>query len=171
MRSYLGSIDAVIIRRANGRRDLRADVTGWALTASSRGRGWGVCRGRWSSSLVKPCRCWATGSRSSGCRLLVLQVSRNPLLAVLASLPGSAGYLVAGLPAGVIVDRLNPWHALIAGDIIRALAGAGAGLLGGDPRPVFASAGSVTLLTVAIAWISGLRRQDSAGVAVALLGQ
>lgn len=56
-----------------------------------------------------------------GVPLLVLQVSRNPLLAVLASLPGSAGYLVAGLPAGVVMDRLNPWHALIAGDIIRAL--------------------------------------------------
>lgn len=53
--------------------------------------------------------------------LLVLQVSRSPLLAVLASLPGSAGFLAAGLPAGVAVDRLNPWHVLIAGDVIRAL--------------------------------------------------
>jgi MFS family permease len=53
--------------------------------------------------------------------LLVLQLSRSPFLAVLASLPGSAGYLAAGLPAGVIVDRLNPWHVLIAGDIIRAM--------------------------------------------------
>jgi MFS family permease len=38
--------------------------------------------------------------------LLVLHVSRSPVLAVLASLPGSAGYLVAGLPAGVLADRL-----------------------------------------------------------------
>jgi predicted MFS family arabinose efflux permease len=53
--------------------------------------------------------------------LLVLQVSRSPLLAVLASLPGSAGYLAAGLPAGVLADRIDPWRALIAGDIIRAL--------------------------------------------------
>jgi hypothetical protein len=53
--------------------------------------------------------------------LLVLQLTRNPLLAVLASLPGSAGYLAAGLPAGVAVDRLDPWHVLIAGDTIRAL--------------------------------------------------
>jgi predicted MFS family arabinose efflux permease len=52
--------------------------------------------------------------------LLVLQVSHSPLAAVLASLPGSAGYLAAGLPAGVIVDRLSPWHVLIAGDILRA---------------------------------------------------
>jgi MFS family permease len=53
--------------------------------------------------------------------LLVLQVSGSPLLAVLASLPGSAGYLAAGLPAGVVVDRLDAWHVLIAADIIRAL--------------------------------------------------
>ncbi len=37
--------------------------------------------------------------------LLVLQLSRSPLLAVLASLPGSAGYLTAGLPAGVLADQ------------------------------------------------------------------
>jgi MFS family permease len=53
--------------------------------------------------------------------LLVLQQSRSPLLAVLASLPGSAGYLAAGLPAGLLADRIDPWHALIACDIIRAL--------------------------------------------------
>lgn len=50
--------------------------------------------------------------------LLVLQVSRSPVMAVLASLPGSAGYLVAGLPAGVLVDRLDPWQVLIAADIL-----------------------------------------------------
>ena len=53
--------------------------------------------------------------------LLILQLSRSPLLAVLASLPGSAGYLAAGLPAGVMVDRLNPWHVIVAGDVIRAM--------------------------------------------------
>ena len=41
-------------------------------------------------------------------------------MAVLASLPGSVGYLAAGLPAGVLVDRLDPWQVLIAGDVIRA---------------------------------------------------
>jgi hypothetical protein len=40
------------------------------------------------------------------------------------------------------------------------LAGAMAGLLGGDPRPVFAAAGSLTLLTVAVGWFAGLRRED-----------
>jgi hypothetical protein len=39
------------------------------------------------------------------------------------------------------------------------LAGGMAGLLGGDPRPVFAAAGILTLLTVAIAWFAGLRRE------------
>jgi MFS family permease len=66
--------------------------------------------------------------------LLVLQVSRSPLLAVLATLPGSAGYLAAGLPAGVLVDRLGPWHVLIAGDIIRALIFGALFLLTGTDR-------------------------------------
>jgi hypothetical protein len=46
--------------------------------------------------------------------LLVLQVSRSPLLAVLASLPGSAGYLAAGLPAGGPLDRRDPWHVCLS---------------------------------------------------------
>jgi MFS family permease len=53
--------------------------------------------------------------------LLVLQLTRNPLAAVLASLPGSAGYLAAGLPAGLTVDRLDPWLVLIVSDIVRAV--------------------------------------------------
>jgi hypothetical protein len=35
-----------------------------------------------------------------------------------------------------------------------------AGLLGGDPRPVFAAAGSLTLVTVAVSWFAGLRREQ-----------
>ena len=53
--------------------------------------------------------------------LLVMQLTRSPLAAVLASLPGSAGYLAAGLPAGVLADRVSPWLVLITGDVIRAL--------------------------------------------------
>ena len=53
--------------------------------------------------------------------LLVMQLTRSPLAAVLASLPGSVGYLAAGLPAGVLADRVSPWLVLIASDVIRAL--------------------------------------------------
>jgi MFS family permease len=52
--------------------------------------------------------------------LLVLQLTRSPLIAVLASLPGSAGYLAAGLPAGVLVDRFSPWLTLTCADVVRA---------------------------------------------------
>jgi len=51
--------------------------------------------------------------------LLVLQLTRSPVVAVLASLPGSVGYLAAGIPAGILVDRLDPWLLLISGDVIR----------------------------------------------------
>jgi len=53
--------------------------------------------------------------------LLVMQLTRSPLAAVLASLPGSVGYLAAGLPAGVLADRVSPWLVLITADVIRAL--------------------------------------------------
>ena len=53
--------------------------------------------------------------------LLVLELTRSPTVAVLASLPGSVGYLAAGFPAGVLADRLDPWWVLISGDVIRAL--------------------------------------------------
>ena len=53
--------------------------------------------------------------------LLVMQVTRSPLAAVLASLPGSVGYLAAGFPAGVLADRVSPWLVLIVSDVIRAL--------------------------------------------------
>jgi hypothetical protein len=65
--------------------------------------------------------------------LLVLHVTRSPVAAVLASLPGSVGYLAAGLPAGVLVDRLDPWLVLISGDVIRALIFLALFLLTGSP--------------------------------------
>jgi cyanate permease len=49
--------------------------------------------------------------------LLVLRVTSSPEAAVLASLPGSVGYLAAGIPAGVVVDRLDPWLVLAGGTI------------------------------------------------------
>jgi hypothetical protein len=51
----------------------------------------------------------------------VLQLTRSPAVAVLASLPSSVGYLVTGIPAGILADRLDPWRVLISGDLIRAL--------------------------------------------------
>ncbi|WP_406229623.1 MFS transporter [Nocardia sp. NBC_01009] len=51
--------------------------------------------------------------------LLVLELTHNPAAAALASVPRAVGYLVAGLPAGPLIDRANPWHVLIAADIVR----------------------------------------------------
>jgi MFS family permease len=86
--------------------------------------------------------------------LLVLQLTRSPFAAVLASLPGSVGYLAAGLPAGVLADRLDPWRVLVAGDVIRAaiflalfvLTGSGAAAAGQILSLAFA-AGAVTVFS------------------------
>lgn len=53
--------------------------------------------------------------------LLVLRLTSSPVAAALAALPGSAGYLAAGLPAGVLADRLSPWLVLAAGDLTQAV--------------------------------------------------
>jgi MFS family permease len=52
--------------------------------------------------------------------LLVLHLTRDPLAAGLAAAPRGVGYLLVGLPAGPIVDRLNPWWVLITVDVVRA---------------------------------------------------
>jgi hypothetical protein len=62
--------------------------------------------------------------------------------------------------------RLGGQTVTLAGGL---LAGLMASLCGGDPRPAIAGAGFVTLLTVAIAWLAGLRRQDAPEAAIALL--
>lgn len=53
--------------------------------------------------------------------LMVLDLTRNPLLSGLSAASVTVGYLLVGLPAGVLVDRLDPWRVLIAMDAVRAL--------------------------------------------------
>jgi hypothetical protein len=51
------------------------------------------------------------------------------------------------------------------------LARAIAGVLGNDPRPVFAAAGILTVLSTSITWLAGLLKEDASSVAVSLLGK
>ncbi|CAM5299965.1 MFS transporter [Streptomyces xanthochromogenes] len=51
--------------------------------------------------------------------LLVLEVSGSPYAAVMAAIPRTVGYLLVGLPAGALVDRLNPRNVMLAMDVIR----------------------------------------------------
>ena len=53
--------------------------------------------------------------------LLVLDRTRNPLLSALSAASVTVGYLLVGLPAGVLVDLLDPWRVLIAMDAARTL--------------------------------------------------
>jgi hypothetical protein len=54
--------------------------------------------------------------------------------------------------------RLGSQAVTLAGAV---MAGIAAATLGGDPRPVFAAAGSLTLITVTVAWLAGLRGQNA----------
>jgi predicted MFS family arabinose efflux permease len=64
--------------------------------------------------------------------------------------------------------RLGGQGVTLAGAV---LAGAATALLAGDPRPVLAAAGLLTILCTAVAWLAALRQEDRAGVALAVLGR
>ena len=80
--------------------------------------------------------------------LLVLDLSRNPLVAALSAASVTVGYLVVGLPVGVLVDRTDPWRVLLLTDAARA--GLFAVLFG------FTTAGLLTVwLVLAVAFAAG----------------
>jgi MFS family permease len=76
--------------------------------------------------------------------LLVLDLSRDPLASALSAASVTVGYL----PAGVLVDRVDPWRVLLLTDALRA--GLFAALFG------FATAGLLAVwLVLAIAFAAG----------------
>ena len=54
--------------------------------------------------------------------LLVLGLTRSPLISALSAASVTLGYLAVGLPAGVVVDRLDAWRVLVVTDAARAVA-------------------------------------------------
>lgn len=54
--------------------------------------------------------------------LLVLGLTRSPLISALSAASQTLGYLAVGLPAGVLVDRLDAWRVLVVTDAARAVA-------------------------------------------------
>ena len=80
--------------------------------------------------------------------LLVLDLSRSPLISALSAASVTVGYLMVGLPAGVLVDRLDAWRVLLVTDALRAVLFAA--LFG------FATAGLLSVwLVLAIAFLGG----------------
>jgi MFS family permease len=80
--------------------------------------------------------------------LLVLDLSRSPLISALSAASVTVGYLVVGLPAGVLVDRMDAWRVLLVTDALRAALFAA--LFG------FATAGVLTVwLVLVIAFAAG----------------
>jgi MFS transporter len=54
--------------------------------------------------------------------LLVLGLTRSPLISALSAASVTLGYLAVGLPAGVVVDRLDAWRVVVVTDAMRAVA-------------------------------------------------
>src|SRR5215475_1129392 len=54
--------------------------------------------------------------------LLVLDLTRSPLISGLSAASMTLGYMAVGLPAGVLVDRLDAWRVLVTMDAARTAA-------------------------------------------------
>ena len=112
------------------------------------------------------------GAACSGLALLLISVATSMPVALAGNLLYTMAIIVASVTMRSMRQVLVPRDLLgrvtaswrLGGQGVTLvgalLAGAMAGLLGGDPRPVFAAAGSLTLLTVTIAWFAGLRREQ-----------
>ncbi len=90
--------------------------------------------------------------------LLVLDISHSALISALAAAPRTVGYLLVGIPAGAIVDRVNPKSVMLAMDVVRCAVFLALGLLAlaGSP-PVwlvlalaFLSAGAAAFFETAL---------------------
>lgn len=78
----------------------------------------------------------------------MLDLSRSPLISGLSAASVTVGYLMVGLPAGVLVDRVDPWRVLVLTDALSA--GLFAALFG------FAAAGALAVwLVLVIAFAAG----------------
>ena len=72
----------------------------------------------------------------------MLDLSRSPLISALSAASVTVGYLMVGLPAGVLVDRVDPWRVLVLTDALSA--GLFAALFG------FAAAGALAVWLVLV---------------------
>ena len=78
----------------------------------------------------------------------MLDLSRSPLISALSAASVTVGYLMVGLPAGVLVDRVDPWRVLVLTDALSA--GLFAALFG------FAAAGALAVwLVLVISFAAG----------------
>jgi hypothetical protein len=114
----------------------------------------------------------ALGAGSSGLALLLIAAATSMPVVLAGNLLYTFAIIVASVTMRSLRQVLVPRDLLgrvtaswrLGGQgvtlIGAILAGAMAGLLGGDPRPVFAAAGSLTLVTVAVSWFAGLRREQ-----------
>ncbi|MFD7668190.1 MFS transporter [Streptomyces sp. NPDC059788] len=91
---------------------LRTAADGPPSDGPSRGR-FGVFLGGQVTSLI------GDGLAILAIPLLVLDVSHSAFVSALAAAPRTIGYLLVGIPAGAIVDRVDPKAVMLVMDVVR----------------------------------------------------
>jgi predicted MFS family arabinose efflux permease len=163
--------DKLIIFFTRNSLHLPPDQVGLVVTAGGVGGLLGAAGTSLLCRWLGPLPAVTLGAASSGLALLMVAAATSMPVALAGNLLYTLAIIVASVTMRSLRQVLVPRDLLgrvtaswrLGGQgvtlIGAILAGALAGLLGGDPRPVFAAAGSLTLLTVAVAWFAGLRRE------------
>jgi MFS family permease len=124
----------------------------------------------------------ALAAATSGLALLLIGTARSMVVLLIGNLIYTWAIVAASVTLRSLRQVLVPRELLgrvtaswrLGGQSVTMFgalgAGLAAGLLGGDPRPVFLTAGALTLACTAAAWLAGLRHQDAGDLTVALLG-
>ncbi len=164
--------DKLIVFLARDTLRLPPDAVGLVVTAGGAGGLAGAVTTGLLCRLIGPLRAVWAGAALSGAALIWLSAATSAGMAIVASALYTWAIIVASVTMRSLRQVLVPRELLgrvtaswrLGGQGVTfggaLLAGAIASACGGDPRPVLAGAGLLTLGTAGLAWWLALRRED-----------
>jgi len=171
--------DKLIVFFAKDTLGLTAWQVGVVVTAGGVGGILGAAATSWWCRRLGPPPVVAMCATTSGVALLLVSVAGSMPVMLAANLIYAWAVVAGSVTLRALRQVLVPRELLgrvtaawrLAAQVVTPVGavavGAMTGLLGGDPRPVFAVAGGLTIVTVAGAWAAGVWRPDAAGVTAA----
>jgi hypothetical protein len=171
--------DKLIVFFARDTLGLAAWQVGLVVTAGGAGGVLGAAATSWWCRRLGPLPAVAACATTSGAALILVSAAGSMPVILAANLIYTWAIIAASVTLRALRQILVPRELLgrvtaawrLAAQVVTPVgavaAGTMTGLLGGDPRPVFAVAGVLTIGTVAAAWAAGVWRADASGVTAA----
>jgi MFS family permease len=171
--------DKLIVFFAKDTLGLAAWQVGLVVTGGGVGGVLGAAATGWWGRRFGPLPAVAACTTASGAALILVSAAGSMPVILAANLIYTWAIIAASVTLRALRQALVPRKLLgrvtvawrLAAQVVTPVgavaAGAMAGALGGDPRPVFAAAGALTIGAVAAAWAAGVWRADASGVTAA----